>query len=167
MPYDKLREDNLVETLRLVEEKSGWSSESISGSNGDLVMDSKVYKDGLKVFRGVRTIPGTIDLLSDIVWNASEAEAISVDKYVKKFKTVKTFKDDPDTRVDYAFLSFPWPIWSREAMYAIFRRKLSDNKMAIWAGSVDDVKIPPQKKTVRMVDVMISNSVFCIFISRF
>lgn len=154
-PYQDLFEQNLAEINSLLAEKGApWATES--SGKGDITMESKIYKDGLKIFRGSTTVNGSLDDIVDIVWNATEKDAKGVDKYVTSFKSgIKSFKDFPDIRVDYALMTFPWPVWKREMSYAMTKKKFSPSKAIIWAGSVTDVKLPPVKKTVKMADVRI------------
>ena len=149
--YDRPLDATLSMVLSLMAETKGWEKEKLPGKgHGDLQMDSREYKNGVRIFRGSRTIPGSCTHLTDIIWNISEEDAIATDNFLSEWRPLRATKD---TRIDYAHVQLPWPIWNREAFYVIRRKSLSPKTEVIWATSVKGVELPVslrKSKTVRM-----------------
>ena len=137
-PFRSLLDRTQEEILSLIKEKKGWQKEGVSAGNGDLRMESRVYRDGLRIFRGTRTLPASAEDLVRWTWEGTQEDAQQADGYVKEFRTAHTWPTHPDHRIDYALLNLPWPVWNREVAYAMKRVALSSSEWLVVAHSVPE-----------------------------
>ena len=153
---DSQIQDAIKEALAVAKETDGWKvSDESNGAKLDL---KAVPGSSINAARVKGTVRASPEKLADLMFGWAEADWKKWSPDIESWGVVEQVSDD--TRVVRQVNKLSWPLWNRETVFFVAKRKLEDGSYIIVVKSVDHDKAPKQDDKFVRAKILISFFLF-------